>query len=202
MCACAAPSLESLYAVDMTEYDVQRCTRLCSVSGRELRPGETIYSALVEEGTAVVRRDFAREAWSGPPAGTIGWWKATVGDPQAGRMTWAPSEVMLDFFQRLADDPGAEDARYLMALLLVRRRILRQEEIQQDAAGRTVLVLYAPRTQTQYHVVEALPTPERAAAIQQQLAELLQTHGAASRADGADGRSSADVSTPQPAPGP
>jgi hypothetical protein len=85
---------------------------------------------------------------------------------------------MLGYFERLGDDPAAEDARYVLGLLLVRRRIARVERTQTDAAGRNVLVLFCPRNDSEYHVAEVVPTPERAAAIQAQLSELLQTHGA------------------------
>jgi len=161
----------------MIDYDIQRCSRRCAATDRELNVGEVCYSVLVPEGAAVVRRDYAAEAWPGPPAGALGWWQTTIVDPQAGRLHWAPSDVMLNYFERLLDDPAAEDARYVLALLLVRRRVLRVEEYEKDAAGRETLVLHCGRNDATYRVTEAMPTPERAAAIQQQLAELLQTHG-------------------------
>lgn len=161
----------------MLDYEIQRCSRRCSATDRELNGGETCYSVLVAEGGQVVRRDFSAEAWPGPPDGAIGWWKSTVVDPNAGRPHWAPNDVMLSYFERLLDDPTAEDARYVLALLLVRRRVLRVEGNEQDEAGRAMLVLHSSRGETDYRVAEVLPTPERAAAIQQQLAELLQTSG-------------------------
>jgi hypothetical protein len=84
---------------------------------------------------------------------------------------------MLNYFERLAEDPSAEDARYVLALLLVRRRVLRVEGTEKDALGRVTLLLHSSRSESQYHVAEVVPTPERATAIQQQLAELLQTNG-------------------------
>ena len=162
----------------MIDFEIQRCSRRCFATDRELKSGETCYSAIVAEGGAVLRRDYSAEAWQGPPEGAIGWWKSTVVDPNQGRISWAPNDVMLNYFERLSDDPAAEDARYVLALLMVRRRIARVEATEKDAAGRDMLVLYCPRNELQYHVAEVMPTPERAAAIQQQLAELLQTHGA------------------------
>ena len=100
-----------------------------------------------------------------------------VVDPQAGRPHWAPNDVMLNYFDRMLEDPTAEDARYVLALLLVRRRVLRVEGHEKDAQGREVIVLHCGRNEAQYRVAEVMPTPERAAAIQQQLSELLQTHG-------------------------
>src|SRR5262245_48580534 len=161
----------------MLDYDIQRCSRRCAATERELKDGETCYSVLMPEGAQVVRRDYSAQAWEGPPDGAIGWWQTTVVDPQAGRPHWAPSDVMLNYFERLLEDAAAEDARYVLALLLVRRRVLRLEGHERDAAGRETVVLYCHRNEAQYRVAEVMPSVERVAAIQQQLAELLQTHG-------------------------
>jgi hypothetical protein len=161
----------------MIDYEIQRCTRRCAASGRELQNGETCYSVLLPQGATVVRQDYSADAWQGPPDGAIGWWKVTVADPNAGRLSWAPGDVMLNYFERLLDDPASLDARYVLALLLVRRRILRLEGHEKDDAGRETLALYCSRNDAHYRVTQSLPSPERAAAIQNQLAELLQTHG-------------------------
>jgi hypothetical protein len=167
----------------MLDYEVQRCSRRCSVTDRELKSGETCYSILVASGGEVVRQDFSAEAWKGPPDNAIGWWKATVVDPSDGRLHWAPNDVMLHYFERLLEDPAALDARYVLGLLLVRRRIARLERTESLADGTVELVLYCPRNEQEYRIAETTVAPERAAAIQQQLSDLLQTHGATPNSD-------------------
>jgi hypothetical protein len=159
----------------MLDYEIQRCSRRCAATEREMKNGEVCYSVLTAEHAQVVRRDYSAEAWQGPPENAVGWWKSTVVDPNAGRPHWAPNDVMLNYFERLAEDPSAEDARYVLALLLVRRRVLRVESHEPDAAGREVLVLHCSRNDSEHRVTEVMPTAERVEAIQQQLAELLQT---------------------------
>jgi hypothetical protein len=161
----------------MLDYEIQRCSRRCAATDRELAGGEVCYSVLTAEGGQIVRRDYAADAWRDPPENAIGWWKSTVVDPNAGRPHWAPNDVMLSYFERLLEDPSAEDARYVLGLLLVRRRVLRVERHEQDSSGGGVLVLQCGRNESEYRVAEVLPSPERAAAIQQHLAELLQTSG-------------------------
>src|SRR5262245_49310159 len=153
----------------MVDYEIQRCSRRCAATERELKDGETCYSVLVSEGTAVVRRDYSAEAWKGPPEDAIGWWQTTVVDPQAGRPHWGPNDVMLNYCERLVEDPAAVDALYVLALLLVRRRVLRVEGHEKDAAGRDTMLLHCHRNEATYRVAEIMPSPERAAAIQQQL---------------------------------
>jgi hypothetical protein len=167
----------------MFDFDIARFTRRCHASGRELAAGETFYSVLVSEGAEVVRQDYAADAWTGPPEKTIGWWKSQVPQLNARKANLAPSEVMLQYFQELEGRPDKEDERYVLSLLMVRRRVLRQERTEQDAEGREIAVLYCSRNETEYRTPIVVPTPERAAAIQEELVRLLY-----SQADGSPTR--------------
>jgi hypothetical protein len=155
------------------EYDHVRCTRRCATTGRELRPGEAFYSVLLAEGSKLVRQDFAAEAWNGPPEGAVGWWKSHLAQNEGQRVHWAPNDVMLDLLERLADDPAQADMRYVLALLLVRRRVCRLEENQHDAENQETLRLFCPRREMEYRVTVATPDARRTAEIQEELARLL-----------------------------
>jgi hypothetical protein len=155
------------------DYEIQRSTRCCASTGRQLEPGEEFYSVLIAEGTELVRYDYAPEAWEGPPDGVIGWWKSQMPDPAAKRMHWAPNDVMLEFFEQLESQPDKQDMRYVLALLLVRRRVMRLEEREQDEQGREVLVAYCPRRETTYRVPAVAPHQSRIDEIQEELAKLL-----------------------------
>ena len=127
------------------DFEVQRCTRHCAATGRELKPGETFYSTLVAEGSQVLRRDYAAEAWQGPPEGVLGWWKSHLPARDARRVHWAPNDVMLELLEQLETQPEKHDMRYVLSLLLVRRRVVRLEDTQRDEAGDEISVLYCPR---------------------------------------------------------
>ena len=162
----------------MVEYDIQRCTRKCAATSRELKPGETVYSVLVAEGADIVRRDYSAEGWSGPPEKSLGWWKSTVEGSGTRKLHWAPHEVILHYFEQLENDPSRADLRYVLALLMVRRRIVRSEGTESDAAGLEILKIFCPRNETEYRVPAVLPaTSERAEEIQRELAQLLETNG-------------------------
>lgn len=154
------------------EYEIQACTRRCAATGRELSPGEEYYSALVSEGEGWRRLDFAAEAWHGPPPEAVGWWKSQR--PDARRARWAPNDVLLEFFDRLEGQAESQDLRYVLALFLVRRRVMRLEETQTDERGQEVLVLYCPRRESTHHVPAVMPDEARANQIQDELARLLQ----------------------------
>jgi hypothetical protein len=155
------------------EYDHVRCTRHCASTGRELQPGELFYSTLASEGASLVRHDYSAEAWQGPPEGVVGWWKSHMPARDGKRLHWAPNDVMLDLIEQLADDPAHADMRYVLALLLVRRRVCRLEETEEDEQHQETLLLFCPRRETEYRVAVAMPSEERIKEIQEELARLL-----------------------------
>lgn len=107
------------------EFKVSRCTRRCHALERPLREGEWYYSVLVESGDEFLRRDYAAEAWQGPPEEAIGWWKNRMPTSDEKKLVLAPKEVLIDLLRQMADDPAKAKSRYLLALLLMRRRIVK-----------------------------------------------------------------------------
>jgi hypothetical protein len=156
------------------DYDVQSFTRRCSATSREIAPGEWYYSVLVAEGAELKRYDYSLEAWTGPPASAIGHWKSQVPDKTSRRKRWAPNDVMLQFFDELSDQADKQDMRYVLTLLLIRRRVFRLEEERRDAAGNELLTVYCPRRDATYTIPAIMPEQAKIDEIQQQLAALLE----------------------------
>lgn len=159
----------------MIDFDIQRCTKKCHATQRELRPGDTNFSVLVPEGAEVVRQDYSREAWEGPPEDAICWWKATVPDPTSTKAHWAPSDIMLDYFERLLQDPDHADAAYVLALLMVRRKIVRLDDTEVGEDGVQRLVLTGLKRDASYKIPVVEPSAARIVQIQNELTTLLQT---------------------------
>ncbi len=159
------------------DYELQRCTRRCATTDREFDFEEEFYSALVADGADLTRRDYSVAAWEGPPPGSVGWWKSRMPSKAAKRMNWAPNDVMLQFFEELAEQPDKQDMRYILGLLLARRRVMRMEEQELDQQGRQTLVLYCPRREATYRVLVLTPDAARTIEIQEELARLLFAEG-------------------------
>ena len=155
------------------EYEVQHCTRHCTASGREFAPGEVYFSVLVVEDDELTRYDYAADAWPGPPETAVGWWKSRFPQRNTNKKHWAPNDVMLDFWDRLDDQADKQDMRYVLTLLLVRRRVFRVEEEKLDPNGPEVLVVHCPRRDAMYEVPAVEPSPSRIDQIQEELAALL-----------------------------
>ena len=131
------------------------------------------YSTLVAEGSEVVRRDYCSQAWEAPPAGVLGWWQSHMPSRNAKKLNWAPNDIMLNYFLELADQPEKRDVRYVLTLLMIRRRIMRLEESEMDDGGAEHMVVHCPRRDETYHVAIASPDDARTQEIQAELSQLL-----------------------------
>ncbi|TWU65365.1 hypothetical protein [Crateriforma conspicua] len=108
------------------EYKVNRCTRRCFTLGRPLKEAEWYYSVVIEDGEQFERRDYSAEAWTEPPEGAIGWWKNQMPSAEKKKLTLAPPEVLIQLLRQMSENPAQGKNQYLLALLLLRRRIVRE----------------------------------------------------------------------------
>jgi hypothetical protein len=158
----------------MTDYQIQPNTRHCAVSGRELKAGEKFYSVLSQEGGKLVRRDYAAEAWRGPPAGAFSFWSGRVPAAEPGRKLRIDDDLLADCFQRLEGhaEPAQVNFRYVVALLLMRRKRFKFEEARVED-GHEVLRLRCTRTGAQYDVVNPGLTEDEMVAVQDEVFKVL-----------------------------
>lgn len=154
---------------------VQPPTRVCAASGRPLAAGERVYSALTDEGGGFVRRDYAADAWPGPPAGAIAHWSGRVPAAHAPRKPTFNEELLLDCFRHLGDRPEADRAafKYIVALLLMRRKRLKFEDAKTLPGGASVLVLRDAKGGGRHEVLDPKLTDAQAEAVQAEVFGLL-----------------------------
>lgn len=159
----------------MIDYQIQPSTRRRSLSGRELRPGERYYSVLLEEGGKFVRKDYSAEAWQGVPEGAFSFWMGRLTPPQ-GKRRQQPidDEMLMECFQRLEGqvEPGRIRFRYVVALLLMRRRRLKFDRTEQEG-GRGVLHMRCTRSGARHAVIDPGLTDEELATVQDEVFQAL-----------------------------
>jgi hypothetical protein len=158
----------------MTEYQIQANTRRCAATGRELQPGEKFYSVLFDEGGQFLRKDYSSEGWAGTPEGAFSFWTGRVPPAEGARRPRFDDDLLLDCFCRLEGqtEPDRINFRYVLALLLMRRRRLKFEEAK-VAGDLETLSLRCPRTGTQYQVLNPRLTETEMAAVQEEVFRVL-----------------------------
>jgi hypothetical protein len=89
---------------------------------------------LVERGGELLRFDYSPDGWKGSPEGAIGEWTCVVPAPAAVRKEPLDTNALFRCFEQLSEEgrPDREGLRYVLALLLVKKRRLRLDGSRAD----------------------------------------------------------------------
>jgi len=154
---------------------------MCVATSRELKPGEWFYSVLLEDKGQIKRLDWSQDGWQGVPAyqpedeiELIGWWKSRIPSPNDNKVKLAPNDILLNLFDQLGDQIDKQEMRYVLVLLLIRRRILRLEKEETDTeTGQKTMTIYCPKREATYRIPVTSPNDEQIEQMQQTLTTLL-----------------------------
>src|SRR5215471_4754291 len=146
-----------------TGYEIARATGVCAASGRPIAVGEEFIAALRQgEGEERLERvDYSVEAWRGGarPAGLFGYWRAKMEPLDARKKPFIDDAALMDLFEQLeeAQEPARVAFRYLLALMLIRKRLLRYEGNRRDGGAQVMLVrVWTPASATPAPVCEVV----------------------------------------------
>jgi hypothetical protein len=158
----------------MTDYQIQPNTRVCAVTGKPLDVGERFFTALLEEGDHFIRKDFSHGAWQGPPQHAFSFWTGVVPPADDNRKPRFDDDLLEECFHRLdgQTDPSRVNFRYVVALLLIRRRRLKFEEtITQDGVEK--IRVRCARSGEQYEVINPRLSEEEMTQVQEEVFQVL-----------------------------
>lgn len=153
---------------------IARRSRTCARTGAAIEADQVFYSALLENGDEFAREDYTAEAWPEVDKGRFfSYWKNKPVAEAGNGKAKVDYERLLSFFDSLdgAVEPGRRLFRYVLALMLVRRRILRLDGTARTEEGDR-LILWDRRITGALDVEAPEATPEQVAATQDKLNEL------------------------------
>ena len=164
----------------LQEYPTTRCSRKCHFSGRPIQAGESYVSALVPMGGDLVRIDVAADQWKSAPQGTVGWWKCRMPYQSSAKLCPAPVGVLQDSLSELLRNPNKTELAYLLALILVRRRVPVETDSlefqEREQPSETLWLLVSQSDGRQWEVPMALPiSKEESEKLRGELLDLLFT---------------------------
>ena len=157
----------------MLEFHIKKATRLCYKTGERLTPGAAFYSVLVTEENEVVRHDYSLAAWEGAPEDALAWWKSEMPYKEGSEVNLAPDEVVLQYFQQLIETNEQQEMAFVLALLMIRKRIMRLEGNELDEDGNELMVVSCSKNELEYKVPTASPSSDEINMIQDQLTSML-----------------------------
>jgi hypothetical protein len=155
----------------MTDFEIAAPTRRCAATGREFNPGDKVFGVLLtDDAGKFVRKDFAADAWQGPPAGTIAYWAGRIPPSDRPRKPTFNDEHLVGLFAQLAGsaDPPRMNLRYAVALLLMRRKRLKFEDLKRTPGG-DIMILRDSKSGTRHEVADPRLTEIEIAAVQDEV---------------------------------
>ena len=152
------------------DFNFRPVAKSCAKSGRVFRPGDECWSVLVEKDGQLIRQDYCADAWSGPPSGAIGHWRCLIPESTENGRTRFDSDSLFAYFLQLGDSPNLvqQQYRYVLALLLLRKRRLILEEVV-DIDDRPTMRLIGSGGEGPFDVPEEELNEDQIERLQQQL---------------------------------
>ncbi|HSU65487.1 MAG TPA: hypothetical protein VLJ39_01320 [Tepidisphaeraceae bacterium] len=156
-------------------YDVPRPGGKCAVSGRDIVAGEKFVAAVRETPTALERLDISPECWDTfDRANLLGFWRTTMPHADEKKKLFVDDEVLCNLFERLSEatEPAKVNFRFLLALVLMRKRLIVYEETRREG-DRDLWVVRMKGKEDRLNLVDPHLNEQEMAEVSHQLGQIL-----------------------------
>ncbi len=161
-----------------SDWNIKTRSPQCTATGKSFGDDEEFYTLLYSEKDGFRREDLCEEAWLQHQAdeGLFSFWKSTFQAP-------APPDTQQDTLQKQSaetllrklideDDSGKANARYILALMLERKKILKPLEAKDSETGR-LLIYEHSKTGEIFLIPDPMLQLDQVEAVQEEVGELL-----------------------------
>ena len=161
------------------DYDIAESSGLCSQCGRQLAAGEEYVAVLVDRGEKFGRDDFCTACWEAAqaePKQAFCVWRGRVPAPTEPKSRTVDNEVLIEFFNKLDgfSEPAKVNFRFVLALMLMRKRLLVHKGSSSDEAGRDVWKMVFRHDRTPVEVIHPELDEAMIAEVTAQLGAILE----------------------------
>jgi hypothetical protein len=157
------------------EWEIRKPLGQCFGTNRTIEVGEEYYAALVETEQGLERRDFSAEYWTGSQPQVYCYWKSKLPDPQEKKKLFIDDDMLMAFFERLGleEAPERVSLRFAVALVLMRKRLLKYESADIEGANE-VWTLRVTGRDERARVINPHLNEDQIEALSGQIGEILQ----------------------------
>src|SRR2546426_9715975 len=125
------------------EWPIKHRADTCAITHRSFLPGEQFYTLLFREGDGFRREDLSQEAWAtrNENIRPFSFWKTRYEPPPPMPPEPLAKENAEDLLRHLLAEKSAERANacYVLAVMLERKRVLKQIKSEEAANGRVLI---------------------------------------------------------------
>lgn len=123
------------------EWPIKHRADACAVTHRAFVAGESFYTLLFRDGNGFRREDLSEEAWAqrNENIHPFSFWKSRYEPPPPAPPEALAKENAEALLRRLLSENAAPNACYVLAVMLERKRILKQIKSEQTESGRVLI---------------------------------------------------------------
>jgi hypothetical protein len=165
------------------DFKINKTAGICTKTGEEIAPGESFMAVARIAEEEILREDYSLAAWEqiDPDALTadpdvLGIWRTRRPQPEEKKKLLIDDNLILQFFERLdgTDDPSRLNFRYVLCLILMRKRLLAYEGMQRRADGTEVWQMRRRGSDNMHEVIDPKLDEDKIATVSQQLGDIMQ----------------------------
>lgn len=162
------------------DYDISRPAEQCCSCQKPLEPGQEFVAILHEVDEQLHRADFCPACWQVAPrqgdTDVLGVWRTRVPDPQEKKKLLIDDDLLVDFFQRLqdAEEPARINFRYVLALVLMRKKLLIYDRMITNEAGQEVWLMRQKGDDLVHEVIAPHLDEEKIADVSRSIGQIME----------------------------
>jgi hypothetical protein len=160
------------------EWTIQGRGDRCSVTGEPFIDGQYFYTLLFEEGAGYRREDLSESIFKERPPEApkpYSFWRSKFEPPPAAPPEALGKQTAEDLLRRYMqeDSPQYANARYILALMLERKRLLKEIEVKHAEDGRMTRIYEHAKTGEVFVIPDPQLRLDELATVQTEIAEQL-----------------------------
>ena len=160
------------------DWTIQGRSDRCAVTNEPFKDGEYFYTLLFDEGTGYRREDLSEQAYKDRPADgpqPFSFWRTKYEAPPPASPEALGKQTAEDLLRRYMAEqsPQYANARYILALMLERKRTFKQIDQKRNEEGQSVLIYEHRGTGEVFMIPDPQLRLEQIAEVQAEIAPLL-----------------------------
>ena len=183
------------------EWNIRTCADQCAACQRKFADRETLMSRLCFAEEGYRREDYCAACWAGRASGAgaeVSAWSARWCAPEKEAPEALKKETAESLLRELmeTDDPGKRNVIFILAVMLERRRILVEKEVQLPPGGGKIRVYEHKQTGESFVVPDPQLRLREIESVQREVMDMLGLPAAAGKKPAAGGETPASSAAP------
>ncbi len=165
------------------DFKISKTEGICCKSGEAIPPGEEFVALVRIREDELIREDYSLAGWEElgeeKPAeapDVLGVWRTRTPTTQEKKKLFVDDGLLINFFERLEgqDDPARINFRYVLGLILMRKKLLIYEGTERNDDGTEVWKMRLKGSDRVHEVIDPRMDDEKIAAVSASLGEIMQ----------------------------